>query len=234
MASSGVTWCQQNITKWNWRLLGGGWGHETELRWGSLKETWNNHKQSVAIACKWLTTPHWHGASFQSKAIEAKAKNTWTTEAQSQVVYVSPAMRSLSRLPRLFHAWRAVLLSFRTSKSQLRFALRWWLSLVRQAATVAWSWSFHSRWCSLTGDKQNYWEAPKWYAIILIYLSILFKCICIAWFLTSFEGQTLEERHLQSLARGASDAKAEALVQGLNLTDTASERVCSGLCRFMM
>jgi len=39
---------------------------------------------------------------------------------------------SLSRLPRLFHAWRAVLLSFRMSKSQLRLALRWWLSLVRQ------------------------------------------------------------------------------------------------------
>eukprot|EP00434_Breviolum_minutum_P031877 symbB.v1.2.028192.t1/scaffold2897.1/size67685/3 len=30
-------------------------------------------------------------------------------------------------------------------------------------------------------------------------------------------GQTLEERHLQSLVGGASDAKAEALVQGLGI-----------------
>lgn len=67
----------------------------------------------------------------------------------------SPAMRSLSRLPRLFHAWRAVLLSFRMSKSQLRLALRWWLSLVRQAATPVVLRISSKMFFIYRGDKQN-------------------------------------------------------------------------------
>lgn len=43
---------------------------------------------------------------------------------------------SLSRLPYLFHAWRAVLLSRRLSRSSLRFVLGWWLSSARQAKSL--------------------------------------------------------------------------------------------------
>lgn len=43
---------------------------------------------------------------------------------------------SLSRLPYLFHAWRAVLLSRRLSRSSVSFVLGWWLSSARQAKSL--------------------------------------------------------------------------------------------------